>query len=103
MTIVSCCSTVDVAVGLGSDWTLIAASVSWTARFNVVHGRRSSADLPNFVACADGWNHPSRLPGSEQPVLVRVRGRGGSRRDAQLGKDIAHVPVDCPLAQDKLV
>ena len=39
---------------------------------------------------------------SEEVGLVGERGRRRTRGDAQLGEDVAHVPVDRPLAETQL-
>ena len=39
---------------------------------------------------------------SEQLVVVGVGGGGGPRRNVELVEDVAHVPVDRPLAQEQL-
>src|ERR687897_1933552 len=58
-------------------------------------------NYPTSAVRRNGWNYP--FPGcSDEPVLVSV-GRGrGARGQAQLGEDVAHVPVHRPLAKDQL-
>ena len=47
---------------------------------------------------------PSGVRGaaSDQLVVASVCGRGGPGRDVELVQDIAHVPLDRPLAQTQL-
>ena len=77
-------------------------------------------DLPRHDACCDArtagdvaasGKPPKRraaavwvVPGSESadPVLERVRRRGCARADAQLGQNVADVPLDGPLAEEQL-
>ena len=40
--------------------------------------------------------------GSDEPVLVRIGGGRRTRGDAELGEDVAHVPVHRPHAEDEL-
>src|SRR5215208_736323 len=58
-------------------------------------------NYPTSAVRRNGWNYPF-LGCSDEPVLVRVGCGRGARGQAQLGEDIAHVPVYRPLAKDQL-
>src|SRR5215213_2643515 len=58
-------------------------------------------NYPTSAVRRNGWNYLF-LGCSDEPVLVRVGCGRGARGQAQLGEDVAHVPVDRPLAKNQL-
>src|SRR5215217_96329 len=58
-------------------------------------------NYPTSAVRRNGWNHPF-LGCSDEPVFVRVSRGRSARGQAQLGEDVAHVPVHRPLAEDQL-
>src|SRR5437867_4017507 len=60
----------------------------------------ASEEPPNLPPQAAWVLPPTR--GSDEVVLVGVRGGRGARGDPQLREDVAHVPVYRPLAEHEL-
>src|SRR4029453_83423 len=67
----------------------------WTRR-----ARTASDEPPNLLTSGVGTSTHTRA--SDEVVLIGVRGGRGASGNAQLREDVAHVPVDRPIAEHEL-